>query len=483
MTPSRRTLLSSGLAFTAGLASRAEGTLNPEPARSCPGPTAGGKLNCDPNVRDAAARDFGHILHKQPRAVLKPASAADIADLIRWAAERGLKVAARGRGHSTYGRSMAEDGVVIDMSAISAVHSVGPDRVAVDAGATWKSVLLEAALARGLTPLVLTNYLGLSIGGTLAVGGIGGTSSRHGMQTDQVLSLDVVTGSGQELTCSAAMNADLFDAVRAGLGQCGIVTRATLRLVRAPQRVRRYQLFYPNLAPLSADQRRVLADGRFDSLQGAILPDGAGGWRYQLDGAIFYWGDAIPDDAKALAGLSDERGARTIRDATYGDDMLAFAKFAQLLKSSGHWFNPQPWLLTFLRGSDADKIAGEILAELTDADLGPFGRITYYPMFRSAIRTPLVRMPDEEVVFPFNLIRIPASNDSAQTERMIVQNRALYERIRDAGGVLYPVSAIPTSPDDWKGHFGSKWQRFEEAARRYDPRNILTPGYDIFGQA
>jgi cytokinin dehydrogenase len=325
--------------------------------------------------------------------------------------------------------------------------------------------------------------LGLSVGGTLAVGGIGGTSSRHGMQTDQVLSLDVVTGSGQELTCSAALNADLFDAVRAGLGQCAIVTRATLRLVRAPQRARWYQLFYPNLTTLSADQRRVLADVRFDYLQGAILPDGAGGWRYQLDGAILYWGDAIPDDAKALAGLSDERGARIIRDATYGDDMLAFAKFAQLLKSSGHWFNPQPWLLTFLRGSDAEKIAGEILAELTDADLGPFGRITYCPMFTSAIRTPLVRMPDEEVVFPFNLIRIPASNDSAQVERMIAQNRVLYERIRDAGGVLYPVSAIPMSPDDWKDHFGLKWRRFEEAARHFDPRSILTPGYDIFGRA
>jgi cytokinin dehydrogenase len=162
---------------------------------------------------------------------------------------------------------------------------------------------------------------------------------------------------------------------------------------------------------------------------------------------------------------------------------LCFIAFAQLLKSSGHWFNPQPWLLTFLRGSDAEKIAGEILAELTDADLGPFGRITYCPMFTSAIRTPLVRMPDEEVVFPFNLIRIPASNDSAQVERMIAQNRVLYERIRDAGGVLYPVSAIPMSPDDWKDHFGLKWRRFEEAARHFDPRSILTPGYDIFGRA
>ena len=48
---------------------------------------------------------------------------------------------------------------------------------------------------------MLTNYLGLSIGGTIAVGGIGAASSRHGMQTDNVIALDVVTGEGDEVSC------------------------------------------------------------------------------------------------------------------------------------------------------------------------------------------------------------------------------------------------------------------------------------------
>jgi FAD/FMN-containing dehydrogenase len=104
------------------------------------------------------------------------------------------------------------------------------------------------------------------------------------MQTGNVLELNVVTGDGNELTCSPASNPDLFDGVRAGLGQCGIITRASLRLVRAPARVRRFQLSYRNLGALTADQRLVLTEQRLDQLQGAILPDGPGGWRYQLDG-------------------------------------------------------------------------------------------------------------------------------------------------------------------------------------------------------
>ena len=92
------------------------------------------------------------------------------------------------------------------------------------------------------------------------------------MQTDQIIELRVITGDGNELTCSATSNPDLFNGVRAGLGQCGIITQATLRLVRAPERVRRYQLFYRDLASLTSDQRRVLTEQRFDQVQGRFSP-------------------------------------------------------------------------------------------------------------------------------------------------------------------------------------------------------------------
>lgn len=478
----RRALLCAGLGVGAGLTSTNGGATPKAQAESCDRPAADRAWRCDPDVRSAAATDFGRIVFRTPRAVHRPVSPADIADVLRWATGQGVTVSARGQGHSIYGRALAEDGVVIDMSAMGAIGRVEPDRVVVEAGATWHAVL-EATLKLGLTPPVLTNYLGLSIGGTIAVGGIGGTSSRYGLQTDNVLELAVVTGSGRELTCSPSVNADLFDAVRAGLGRSAIVTRAALRLVRAPARVRFYQLFYRDLAALTADQRRALAEQRFDHLQGAILPDPAGGWRYQLEGAVFHDGNAAPDDSRVLDGLSDIRSAAVVADAPYHDGMRAFAKFQQLLTTNGQWFHPQPWLLTFLRGSNAEEMARTILGGLTGADIGPFGRITYYPMSTTAVRTPLVRLPDEAVVFPFNLIRIPASNDRAGAERMVAQNRALYDRIRGAGGVLYPVSAMPMSSDDWQRHFDSAWRPLQEAMRRYDPSGILTPGYDLLARA
>ena len=484
MTSDRRTflgasLLGASLGIATAVASRANGLTASARAESAARPSLSGDLSCDLSIRAEAAGDFGRLIHRQPRAVARPASSADIASLLRRAGSRGLKVAARGQGHSIYGRSLSEDGVVIDMSGIDTIHHVQPHHVVVDAGATWKNVL-DATLKQGLTPPVLTNYLGLSIGGTLAVGGIGGSSSRYGMQTDNVLELDVVTGDGKELTCSATSNPDVFAGVLAGLGQCAIITRATFGLVLAPERVRRFQLFYPSLSALTADQRRALTEQRFDQLQGAILPDPSGGWRYQLEGAVFYNQDRIPENEALLTGLSDIRNAAVISDLTYRDDALAFAKFENLLRSSGQWSTPKPWLLTFLRGNNAEQTAAEILAGLTNADVGPFGRITYYPILTNACRTPLLRLPDEEVVFPFNVIRIPTSNDAPAMQGMVEQNRALYHRIRSAGGIQYPVGAFPMSRSDWKDHFGSSWTRLADAKRRHDPGNLLTPGYGIF---
>jgi cytokinin dehydrogenase len=436
-------------------------------------PALDGELTEDPIAREAAADDFGHLVHRLPGGVLRPGSVGDIAAMMRWAGEHGWKVAARGQGHSVYGRSQVDGGLVVDMSRLGAVHAVEADRVAVEAGATWRAVL-AATLAHGLTPPVLTNYLDLSVGGTLSVGGIGISTHRAGAQSDHVLELDVVTGDGRVLPCSRDENADLFGAVLAGLGHVGIVTRAVLRLVPAPDRVRAYTLRYEDLAALAADQRRVLRERRADHLQGGVLPDGAGGWIYQLEAAVFTAAatGARPDDGAMLAGLADRRDAADVQDQSYLEFVSAFDGLVNLLRSSGHWDTPHPWLLTFLPGSAAERIAAEVLEGLTPADLGPYGRVLFYPIDRGALTTRLLRVPDEPVVFPFNLVRFPPG-DPDLARGLVAQNRAIYERIRSLGGVLYPVSAFPLSAADWRDHFAGEWELLRSAADRFDPRRVL----------
>ena len=133
--------------------------------------------------------------------MVRPASADDVASAIRRAARDGRRVAARGCGHSVFGRSQVDDGIVLDMRELRAVHDVRDDRVVAGAGASWREVV-AATLPLGLIPPVLPDHLGPSVGGTLAVGGVGAGTARLGLVTDNVLDIDVVTGAGETVTCS-----------------------------------------------------------------------------------------------------------------------------------------------------------------------------------------------------------------------------------------------------------------------------------------
>ena len=419
------------------------------------------------------------LRHAQ-RIVVLPRSADDVAAAIREAGPLSARVAAQGSRHSVWGRSQVRDGVVIDMSTLAEIRSVEADRVTVDAGATWSDVL-AATLPAGLTPPVLPEYLELSVGGTLAVGGVGGTTSRFGMVSDTVTELDVVTGRGEKLTCSPVRNADLFGVVRAGLGQVAVITRATLRCAAAPREVRRFLLFYPTLAAMLHDSRLLAGDDRFDVVKGAILPAATGGWTFQLDVAKGFIGPAL-DDGVLLAGLSDDPALRQPTSMVYLDHAGRLAALEDALRADGRWAFPHPWLATFVGDSAVESVVSAELERLNaPADLGRFGQVVLSPMRTQAITSPLVRLPPEPLCHAFNLIRLPGTDDPGAAEQLVEANRTIYQRVRDAGGTLYPASAaFPLSPAEWRDHFGPAYGLLRETKERFDPDMLLTPGYGIF---
>ena len=264
----------------------------------------------------------------------------------------GRKFAPRGRGHSVFGRSMARAGIVGDMSRLRAIR--GPARP----GRRRRRGDLERGACRDAAawahPARAHRLSRLSVGGTLVVGGVGGTTSRFGVQSDNVIAMDVVTGKGEKVTCSASRNADLFDAVRAGLGQVGVITRATLRLVPAPRQVRRFLLFYPDLRTMLKDARLLAGDGRFDAVQGAILaaPPVAGLPARRREAPH----RDPPDDDALLAGLSDDPAQRQPSTLAYVDYLNRLAALEAALRANGQWFFPHPWLTTFVGDSRVESV-------------------------------------------------------------------------------------------------------------------------------
>jgi cytokinin dehydrogenase len=138
----------------------------------------------------------------------------------------------------------ADKGVVIEMSTMNGIIKVMPYRdedcalpFMEASGGELPMDVLQATLKEGLAPNSWTDYLHVSMGGTLSNAGVGGQTFRHAPQISSVLQLEVVAGKGKIVTCSASKHPELYFAVLGGLGQFGIITKARILLVPAPQKV------------------------------------------------------------------------------------------------------------------------------------------------------------------------------------------------------------------------------------------------------
>ncbi|MDB4941362.1 MAG: putative cytokinin oxidase [Labilithrix sp.] len=440
-------------------------------------PHLDGTLLTDAASRQLAADDYGHIIHRVPAAVLKPGSVSDVAKIVRFARHHRLKVAMLGQAHSNYGQAQVQGGIVIDSSTLSTIHGISRTHADVDAGVRW-SDLVTAAYAQRLTPPVLTDYLDLSIGGTLSVGGVGGASQHAGAQADNVLELEVVTGEGDIEICSPFRKPDLFNLVLAGLGQCAIIVRAKVRLVPADTNATTFNFYYDDAATYVADQRLLVEDGRFDYLEGQLVATASGGWRYMIEAATFFTPPAAPDTGVLFAGLHDDASSRSASSSTYLDFAFRLAPTVAFLKSIGVWGFPHPWLSVFVPASAAASYIASVASTLTLADTGQ-GPVLFYPVKRNRFTRPLFRTPHEPVSFFFNLLRT-APPDPAVVAAMVAGNRALYEQARNVGGTRYAIGALPFSPADWAGQLGAMYPLLAIGKRRYDPDEVLTPGQGIF---
>ncbi|MFD7016949.1 D-arabinono-1,4-lactone oxidase [Streptomyces sp. NPDC059928] len=171
-------------------------------------------------------RNWAGNVTARPAREVSPASAAELADVVRRAAEDGLKVKAVGTGHS-FTAVAATDGVLIRPDLLTGIRGI--DRTAltvtVEAGTPLKR--LNAALAReGLSLTNMGDIMEQTVAGATSTG-THGTGRDSASISAQIKGLELVTADGSLLTCSEKENPDVFAAARIGLGALGVVTAIT----------------------------------------------------------------------------------------------------------------------------------------------------------------------------------------------------------------------------------------------------------------
>ncbi|MCE7011133.1 FAD-binding protein [Kibdelosporangium philippinense] len=423
-------------------------------------------------VFDDVSTDNGQYVVRKPLAVLRPKSVSDIEKMILFCRKHRIKVATRGRGHSTHGQGLVA-GLLIDSRTLNRIHAIGPDYADIDAGATWLD-LTRAAYQKQLTPPVLTGYIGLSIGGVLSMGGVSSTN-REGLIVDRVRELEVVTGEGRAVRCSHKQNRRLFEAVLAGVGQFGVITRAIVDLVPALPMARSYILSYADQQTFFKDLRTLLARNEIGDIFGQWL----GGVPHIFAAATF---DPVnpPNDAELLRGISG-----TVFQAVDLDHLTYVERVdtqVEGLRQSISWNElVKPWFDVWLPSSTVERYVNEVVPALTPRDVGAGGWVLLFPVQRAKLTRPMMRVPDDDWVFLFDILTAserPGPNPAFAKE-MLARNNHLFDKARSLGGVRYPIGSIDFSQRDWVAHYGEQWPEVQRAKRMYDPDHILTPGPGI----
>lgn len=179
-----------------------------------------------------------------PDAVVRPASAKEVSDIIQLANRELIPIVPRGGASWGYGGAMpCNGGIVMDMTTMNKVVRVDVDNLEVEAeaGATWEKVVDEAAKAGLFIGYYPSSKPAATLAGWIATGGIGVGTYKYGSVKDNVRNMEVVLGQGQVIQTgfnyvsdhSAGYNLNgLFVGTE---GTLGVVTKVTLKAVPAPE--------------------------------------------------------------------------------------------------------------------------------------------------------------------------------------------------------------------------------------------------------
>lgn len=225
----------------------------------------------DPNETRAYECDALTAYRCQPLAVVLPATTEEVAACLKICHEEGVPVVPRGAGTSLAGGSLpTADSIIIGVSRMNAVLETDYDNrfIKVQTGRTNLSVTGAVEENEFFYAPDPSSQLACAIAGNIAMNSGGAHCLKYGVTTNNLMGVKMVTMEGEIIDIGGAyLDAavyDLLGVICGSEGQLGIVTEATLRILRKPEGAR------PVL--LGFDRAEVAGACVADIIKAGVLP-------------------------------------------------------------------------------------------------------------------------------------------------------------------------------------------------------------------
>lgn len=209
--------------------------------------------------------------HARPAAVVLPASADQVAAVLRLATAKGVPLVPRGAGTGLSGGAVAAaGGILLTLTRMNRILAIDPEnRLAVVQPGVVNAEVTRAAAPYGLyyapDP---SSQTACTIGGNVAENSGGAHCVAHGVTTNHVRALAAALIPDGRLVrfggapgCSDAPGYDVVGLLVGSEGTLGVVTEVTVRLMRVPEAVATLLAVFDAVLPASRVVSQLLASG------------------------------------------------------------------------------------------------------------------------------------------------------------------------------------------------------------------------------
>jgi glycolate oxidase len=203
-----------------------------------------------------------------PLAVVLPGSTEEVSAVLRFLSGTGAKIVARGAGTSLSGGALpTPDAVVVGLARLNRILAVDyDDRIArVETGVTNINITNAVAPHGFFYAPDPSSQLACTIGGNIAMNSGGAHCLKYGVTTNNILGVRMVLVDGTNLDIGGAhLDApgyDLLGLVIGSEGQLGVVTEATVRILRAAEGARPVLMGFPTAEAAGGCVAAIIASG------------------------------------------------------------------------------------------------------------------------------------------------------------------------------------------------------------------------------